>query len=45
MAVLGGDAKHPFGVGLVPATGGTAEYIYPSLDASRWKRELFRSWG
>jgi dipeptidyl aminopeptidase/acylaminoacyl peptidase len=31
VAVLGGDAKRPFGVGLVPATGGAAKYIYPSL--------------
>jgi dipeptidyl aminopeptidase/acylaminoacyl peptidase len=33
LAVLGGDAKRPFGVGLVPASGGAAKYIYPSLDA------------
>jgi dipeptidyl aminopeptidase/acylaminoacyl peptidase len=33
VAVLGGDAKRPFGVGLVPAAGGTAKYIYPSLAA------------
>jgi len=33
IAVLGGDAKRPFGVGLVPASGGAAKYIYPSLDA------------
>ncbi|HEX3645978.1 MAG TPA: prolyl oligopeptidase family serine peptidase [Vicinamibacterales bacterium] len=32
VAVLGGDAKRPFGVGLVPASGGTAQYIYPPLD-------------
>lgn len=31
VAVLGGDATHPFGVGLVPATGGAANYLYPSL--------------
>ena len=31
VAVLGGDAKRPFGVGLVPASGGAAKYIYPSL--------------
>jgi dipeptidyl-peptidase 4 len=31
VAVLGGDAKRPFGVGLVPAAGGPATYIYPSL--------------
>ncbi|MGH9144307.1 MAG: S9 family peptidase, partial [Vicinamibacterales bacterium] len=31
VAVLGGDAKRPFGVGLVPAAGGPARYIYPSL--------------
>ena len=33
IAVLGGDAKRPFGVGLVPASGGVAKYIYPSLAA------------
>jgi dipeptidyl-peptidase 4 len=31
VAVLGGDAKRPFGVGLVAASGGAARYIYPSL--------------
>ncbi|HZR23422.1 MAG TPA: prolyl oligopeptidase family serine peptidase [Vicinamibacterales bacterium] len=31
VAVLGGDAKRPFGVGIVPATGGVAKYVYPSL--------------
>jgi len=31
VAVLGGDAKRPFGVGLVPAAGGEAKYVYPSL--------------
>jgi dipeptidyl-peptidase 4 len=31
VAVLGGDAKRPFGVGLVPTSGGPAKYIYPSL--------------
>jgi dipeptidyl aminopeptidase/acylaminoacyl peptidase len=31
IAVLGGDATHPFGVGLVSAAGGTAKYVYPSL--------------
>ncbi len=31
VAELGGDAKRPFGVGLVPAAGGAARYIYPSL--------------
>jgi dipeptidyl-peptidase 4 len=31
VAVLGGDAKRPFGVGLVPAAGGDATYVYPSL--------------
>jgi dipeptidyl aminopeptidase/acylaminoacyl peptidase len=31
VAVLGGDSKRPFGVGLVPASGGAAKYIYPSL--------------
>ena len=33
IAVLGGDAKRPFGVGLVPASGGAANYIYPPLAA------------
>jgi dipeptidyl-peptidase 4 len=33
VAVLGGDAKRPFGVGLVSANGGTPNYIYPSLAA------------
>jgi len=33
VAVLGGDAKRPFGVGLVPSGGGAAKYIYPSLAA------------
>jgi len=31
VAVIGGDAKRPFGIGLVPASGGAAKYIYPSL--------------
>ena len=31
VTVLGGDAKRPFGVGLVPAAGGAATYVYPSL--------------
>jgi dipeptidyl aminopeptidase/acylaminoacyl peptidase len=31
VAVLGGDAKRPFGVGVVPMAGGAAKYIYPSL--------------
>jgi dipeptidyl aminopeptidase/acylaminoacyl peptidase len=31
IAVLGGDAKRPFGVGLVPAAGGAVKYVYPSL--------------
>jgi len=31
VAVLGGDAKRPFGVGLVRASGGAVNYIYPSL--------------
>jgi len=31
VAVLGGDAKRPFGVGVVPASGGAPKYIYPSL--------------
>ena len=31
VAVLGGDAKRPFGVGLIAATGGAPNYIYPSL--------------
>jgi dipeptidyl-peptidase 4 len=33
VAVLGGDAKRPFGIGLVPSAGGAAKYIYPSLAA------------
>jgi dipeptidyl aminopeptidase/acylaminoacyl peptidase len=33
VAVLGGDAKRPFGVGLVATTGGPAKYVYPPLDA------------
>jgi dipeptidyl aminopeptidase/acylaminoacyl peptidase len=33
VAVLGGDAKRPFGVGIVPAQGGAAKYVYPSLAA------------
>ncbi|HET6958652.1 MAG TPA: prolyl oligopeptidase family serine peptidase [Vicinamibacterales bacterium] len=32
VAVLGGDAKRPFGVGLVPAAGGAPKYIYPDLS-------------
>jgi dipeptidyl-peptidase 4 len=32
VAVLGGDATHPFGVGLVSANGGAAKYVYPSLS-------------
>ncbi len=32
VAVLGGDAKRPFGVGLVPASGGSVRYVYPSLN-------------
>jgi dipeptidyl-peptidase 4 len=32
IAVLGGDAKRPFGVGLVAATGGVAKYVYPSME-------------
>ena len=31
VAVLGGDAKRPFGVAIVPAAGGKPHYIYPSL--------------
>src|SRR5258707_14337407 len=31
VAVLGGDAKRPLGVGIVPASGGAPKYIYPSL--------------
>jgi dipeptidyl aminopeptidase/acylaminoacyl peptidase len=31
VAVLGGDAKRPFGVGIVPVSGGAPRYIYPSL--------------
>jgi dipeptidyl aminopeptidase/acylaminoacyl peptidase len=33
IAVLGGDAKRPFGVGIVSAAGGAAKYVYPSLAA------------
>ena len=32
VAVLGGDATRPFGVGLVPAAGGAPKYIYPDLS-------------
>ncbi len=32
VAELGGDAKRPFGVGIVPSSGGAPRYIYPSLD-------------
>jgi dipeptidyl aminopeptidase/acylaminoacyl peptidase len=32
VAVLGGDARRPFGVGLVATTGGSLKYVYPSLD-------------
>ena len=32
VAVLGGDAKRPFGVGLVASNGGAARYVYPSLN-------------
>jgi dipeptidyl-peptidase-4 len=33
VAVLGGDAKRPFGVGVVPASaqGGAVKYVYPPL--------------
>src|SRR5262249_36616725 len=31
IAVLGGDAKRPFGVGIVASTGGAAKYVYPAL--------------
>src|SRR5207247_3200990 len=31
IAVLGGDATRPFGVGIVPTSGGAAKYVYPSL--------------
>jgi dipeptidyl aminopeptidase/acylaminoacyl peptidase len=31
IAVLGGDATRPFGVGIVNAGGGTAKYVYPPL--------------
>src|SRR5262249_28427834 len=31
IAVLGGDAKRPFGVGIVPASGGGPKYVYPPL--------------
>src|SRR5439155_6906174 len=33
VAAVGGGAKRPFGVGLVPASGGAPKYIYPSLSA------------
>jgi len=33
VALLGGDAKRPFGVGLAPAAGGAVKYVYPSLAA------------
>jgi len=32
VAELGGDAKRPFGVGIVAADGGAPKYVYPSLD-------------
>src|SRR5581483_4957921 len=32
VAELGGDAKRPFGVGIVAADGGSPKYVYPSLD-------------
>src|SRR5581483_3563610 len=32
IAELGGDAKRPFGVGIVHASGGAPKYVYPSLD-------------
>ena len=45
VAVLGGDAKRPFGVGLVPASGGAAKYIYPVAGAvSRSTPRSCRSW-
>ena len=38
VAVLGGDAKRPFGVGLVPAAGGAPKYIYPVARAVSARR-------
>ncbi len=40
VAVLGGDAKRPFGVGLVPSSGGAATYIYPSLAGFPFDAEV-----
>jgi dipeptidyl-peptidase-4 len=31
VAVLGGDAKRPFGVGILSASGGAVTYVYPPL--------------
>ena len=45
IAELGGDAKRPFGVGLVPAAGGAAKYIYPPLaNGFRSTPRSCRSW-
>jgi dipeptidyl aminopeptidase/acylaminoacyl peptidase len=33
IAVLGGDARRPFGVGIVAAAGSAPRYVYPSLAA------------
>jgi len=32
VAELGGDAKRPFGVGIVSTGGGSPKYVYPPLD-------------
>jgi len=32
IAELGGDAKRPFGVGLVSVAGGAPKYVYPNLN-------------
>src|SRR5262245_47253828 len=39
VAVLGGGATRPFGVGLVPASGGSAHYIYPDHLAAGFPME------
>ena len=45
VAVLGGDAKRPFGVGLVPAAGGAREIHLPVAGAvSDRRRGRCRSW-
>ena len=44
VAVLGGDATRPFGVGIVPASGGAANIHLPSRwPVSRWTRRSCRS--